>query len=289
VFFIFIDGFGIREDKSINNPFFYAKLPILNEIKKDYIYIPTDACIGVKGLPQSATGQTTIFTGKNASKVLGRHMQGQPTITLKNLIYENNLFQYLIDNGYKVTNANIYSKEYLSKMLDEKNKRVRPSVTSVMTLSSNIKFRTVENYDKKRGVYHDITGEILKKLNRSTYEINENIAAGNLSNLKDKYDFILFEHFMCDIIGHSKNMELAIKELEKIDRFIGELLNNLDLNNDSLIITSDHGNIEDLSVKTHTKNKVPTIIINNNLKKDKFNIKSLLDIFKTVDYIMPKK
>jgi len=69
--------------------------------KQNYILnkagaIPTDACLDVPGLPQSATGQTTIFTGQNASKVLSRHLHGQPTITLKKMIIENNLFKELI-------------------------------------------------------------------------------------------------------------------------------------------------------------------------------------------------
>src|SRR5512145_901748 len=39
---------------------------------------PIDACLGVDGLPQSATGQTTMLTGVNAAAALGRHKEGFP-------------------------------------------------------------------------------------------------------------------------------------------------------------------------------------------------------------------
>ena len=43
-------------------------------------------------------------------------------------------------------------------------------------------------------------------------------------------------------------------------RFIRTLLKSLDLSNTTVLLTSDHGNIEDLSVRNHTLNPVPTII-----------------------------
>ena len=44
----------------------------------DGIVVPTDACLGVEGRPQSASGQTTILTGINAPALLGYHKQGFP-------------------------------------------------------------------------------------------------------------------------------------------------------------------------------------------------------------------
>ena len=46
-----------------------------------------------------------------------------------------------------------------------------------------------------------------------------------------------------------------------------------------VIITSDHGNIEDVSVKTHTSNPVPTIIVTRDVARFyPLNIRSLEDI-----------
>ena len=83
ILFFFVDGFGLTNDNE-NNPI--SNFKIMNNLdsnmfyttnndKKDYIkkgenwiLKPIDACLGVDGLPQSATGQSSIFTGENTAK-----------------------------------------------------------------------------------------------------------------------------------------------------------------------------------------------------------------------------
>jgi phosphopentomutase len=48
--------------------------------------------------------------------------------------------------------------------------------------------------------------------------------------------------------------------LEKFDGFLVGILEGIDSGNTLLIITSDHGNLEDISIKTHTRNPVPLIL-----------------------------
>ncbi len=260
IIFIFIDGFGLGEKDKSKNPIFAAVTPNINYITENCRVIPTDTTMCIQGLPQSATGQTAIFTGVNASKVLGRHMHGQPTITLKRIINENNLFKELLSMGLKVTNANVYRRAYLDNMREAKDKRARPSVTSIMTMSGGINFRTVEDYNKGQGVYHDITGKILADNGFTEKAITPKEAARRLYLASREYDFTLFEHFMTDTIGHRSDMEFAVSHIEMLDEFLGGLLEFVNLDKEIIFITSDHGNIEDMSVKTHTLNKVPTII-----------------------------
>ena len=59
---------------------------------------------------------------------------------------------------------------------------------------------------------------------------------------------------------------------------IREVLGRIDLNSTSVILTSDHGNIEDLSSRNHTLNEVPTIIWGANSDRIAGRIKSLADI-----------
>ena len=87
---------------------------------------------------------------------------------------------------------------------------------------------------------------------------------------------------MTDIIGHKMDMALAIEEIELLDAFLGAVLKLADPERDVIFITSDHGNIEDISVKTHTMNKVPTIIIGGNRIRRTVKIRSLLDIMPAV-------
>ncbi len=276
--FVFIDGFGIGGDNSSKNPFKVANTPNLDYISDKYTVIPTDASMGIPGLPQSATGQTAIFTGVNAAAVLGRHLSGQPTISLKKVIYRNNLFKELINKGFTVTNSNVYREEYLNKMLDPKDRRSRPSVTSVMSVSCGLSFRRVEDYNRGDGIYHDITGKILLESGYDVKLISPEDAAERLYSISRDYDFTLFEHFMSDIIGHKMDMRAAVEEIELLDAFIGGILKQLDHDRDILFITSDHGNIEDVSVGTHTFNKVPTVIAGKMTEGALSEIKSITDI-----------
>jgi len=279
--FVFIDGLGLGAQDKFINPVYAANAPTIQNLLSSSA-IPTDASLGVKGLPQSATGQTAIFTGVNAPQVLGRHLSGQPTLTLKKIIIRNNLFKELIRMGFTVTSSNVYREEYLKKMLNPKERRYRPSVTTVMGLSVRLKFRNVQDYIDANGVYHDITGQIIKDSGYSVPLITPQEAAERLYRISRYNDFTLFEHFMTDIIGHKKDMELAVKEIELLDEFLRELIKLVDPEEDILFITSDHGNIEDISVNTHTMNKVPTVILGKLPKKSDIKIGSLVDIMPAV-------
>lgn len=282
VIFIFIDGLGIGDADPGKNPICAAHTPALNFIFENYSVIPTEVSLGVPGLPQSATGQTAIFTGKNAPHILGRHLSGQPTVTLKNMIYGNNLFGELIRRGLRVTSANTYRQEYLERMIDSKDRRHRPSVTSVMSMANGIPFRTIDDYRAGKGVYHDITGKVMQEYGYDVEPVTPEQAAGRLYSISREYDLTLYEHFLTDILGHKGNMSLAVEEIELLDAFLGGLLKHVDLQEDVVIITSDHGNIEDLSVKTHTFNRVPTILIGEKTKNITVKIESLTDIMPAV-------
>ncbi len=55
-------------------------------------------CLGVEGLPQSGTGQTSIFCGVNASKIVGKHFGPYPYSTLIPIIKEKNIFKHYLNN-----------------------------------------------------------------------------------------------------------------------------------------------------------------------------------------------
>jgi 2,3-bisphosphoglycerate-independent phosphoglycerate mutase len=201
---------------------------------------------------------------------------------LKEVINEDNIFKRLVKAGFKVTNANVYRQEYLDRMNDPAEKRYKPSVSSVMTMSAGLPFRMVEDYRNGKGIYHDITGRIIVESGYDAEIITPEEAARRLYSISRENDFTFFEHFMTDIIGHKMDMSLAIEEIELLDAFIGGVLKLADPEKDIIFITSDHGNIEDISVKTHTMNKVPAIIIGGNSKSRTVNIRSLLDIMPAV-------
>ena len=63
---------------------------------------------------------------------------------------------------------------------------------------------------------------------------------------KDKYDFILINYANADIIGHTGNQEAAMKAVEEVDRCIGILIQEVLAKNGCLLITADHGNVEEM-------------------------------------------
>ena len=286
--FIFIDGLGLGEPDPGKNPVFAANTPALDRIFADGLVIPTETRMGVPGLPQSATGQTAIFTGVNASRAIGRHLNAQPSQALREIIHRDNLFKMLIREGFTVTNANAYRQEYLDRMNTPGEKRYKPSVTSVMTMSAGVRFRLVDDYRQGEGIYHDITGKIIEESGHGTGTISPREAARRLYTISREHDFTMFEHFLTDIIGHSMDMDAAVREIELLDAFFGGLLDFIDPREDLLFITSDHGNIEDISIKTHTMNEVPTVIYGKLPAGARVWIESLTDITPAVVEIFKK-
>ena len=274
--FIFLDGVG-KGEKSEHNPFFYYHPKAYDIFLKEGNVLFLDATLGVEGLPQSATGQVTIYSGINAAKEVGFHINGQITPSLKRIIERQNIFTTLLRRGFKVDFANVYRNEYLQKLLNDKNFKM--SVTSYMTLISGIRFKTVEDLLRGEGVYFDITNHVLIESGYEVPVFSPQRAAENLLNVLNKNDFVLFEHFKTDIIGHSCDMEKALELLKLLDEFILSLIE--DLPEDAcLVVTSDHGNIEDLSTKTHTKNKVPFLAYGN--KKEIFALESIEQIYSSI-------
>ena len=81
-----------------------------------------------------------------------------------------------------------------------------------------------------------------------------------LARIAAEHRFTLYEYFITDKIGHAQDMSAAKTTLTELASFIRELLTKLDLEHTTVILTSDHGNIEDLSSRNHTLHQVPTII-----------------------------
>lgn len=86
----------------------------------------------------------------------------------------------------------------------------------------------------------------------------------------NKYDVIILNYANCDMVGHTGSLEAAIKAVEAVDKNLGRLYNKIEEIGGLMIITADHGNCELMIdennnvITSHTTNKVPFIICNNN-------------------------
>ncbi len=268
ILFIFADGLGLAPEGE-HNPFCRASTPFLRKLlggaftlervqERDGLVLKAlDAKLGVEGIPQSATGQTALFTGVNAPALVNAHLHAWPTGRLVEILQEQNFLKKAKEEGFKVTFANAYTPLYFE--LVESGKRPH-SATSWLTISAGIPFRTLQDLKGGKAVYWDIVHEYLVNYLKipGITKIEPEEAGRNLARLTQEHDLVLFETFLLDLAGHKK-LPWSIEEtLDLFDRFLSGVLEAPSF---TLVLCSDHGNVEDDSVKVHTANPVPLLAV----------------------------
>lgn len=272
ILFLFIDGVGIRE-RATDNPVNPEVCPALCSLIEHHSR-PIDACLGVEGLPQSATGQATMFTGMNCAKAMGKHCEGFPGPNLRRLIEENNLFLQLEKRGKKIT----FADAYLIDNADDLAARRFKSVTTVMALTVPETVRTTEDLMANRALMQDLTRETIQDRYPEIPTIAPQRAAQHLAALASESDFTLFEFFQTDVSGHSMDYARACAVLRTYDRFLEQLLQLVEVAEITLVMTADHGNIETIADRGHTRNPVPFIAYGPREAAIRENVSSLVDV-----------
>lgn len=289
VFLFFVDGLGIGDSDPEKNPCADPEIKLFNQFKSDTFPKPVafggyacspDATLGVKGLPQSATGQTTLLTGKNASELLGYHLPAFPNEKLRQVIYKESILKKVTDAGKKAAFINAYTPIYFE--LGPEKLRNRLSVTSHATLASNFKFFSIDDMRQERSIYQEFTNKSLIEKGFNLPVFTPEKAGTILAYATEKYDFSLYEYFQSDKAGHSRNFDRAKAELIKLERVLTTVLNTLDLSRITVIFTSDHGNLEDLSVGSHTRNPAMTFVWGIQAKAVAGRLQSIQDVEKEV-------
>jgi 2,3-bisphosphoglycerate-independent phosphoglycerate mutase len=103
-------------------------------------------------------------------------------------------------------------------------------------------------------------------------------AAEIISAIVPEHRFTLYEYFITDKMGHAQDRPGACAVLVNLARFVRHLLSRLDLSRTTVLLTSDHGNIEDLSSRNHTLNLVPTLLWGEHRESIAARVRSLADI-----------
>src|SRR5688500_1609889 len=290
VLLFFIDGLGIGTRGPFNpldNLAGAAPLSVFQNEPADRfldgIVVPTDPRLGIEGRPQSASGQTTILTGVNAPAAVGYHKQGLPNKALLEIIGNHSIFRQLTDAGVKpITFANAYTSGFFSE---------RPrwvSATTAAVEAAGLQFRTVEDVRNGAAVFMDYSNRILIERGEDVAIRSEAEAATVLARIVAENRFTLYEYFITDKVGHAQDMDLAKTILTSLALFIRELLIKLDLGRTTVILTSDHGNIEDLSSRNHTLHLVPTIVWGAEREQIAASIKNLADITPAIVSLLTK-
>jgi phosphopentomutase len=171
-----------------------------------------------------------------------------------------------------------FADAYMIDNVEELEARRFKSVTTVMALTQPETISTQEDLRDKQALTHDITGEVLVKKGHSVKPITPLQAADHLLQVARAYDFTLFEIFLTDFAGHSTDLAEAHDILKLFDLFLSAVEKLCASAGILLVITSDHGNIEDMSVRGHTRNPVPLIAVGPEAQAFLANARSLTDI-----------
>jgi len=297
--FIFLDGVGIGKPES-GNPFYRAKAPYLPFYDQkttwpDQTPVKSiDPLLGIPGLPQSATGQTTLYTGKPVPVLLNRHQGTTPTKFMRKIIREYNLISLLEKNRIMATFINAYpvfaryfncghvkieedGRLVFSSEFPEMFKK-RISVTSCMMISSRLNPFDEHDILAGRSIYQDYSNRELNRRGLSLPEFSPEKAAEIIFKQSRQYDFMLYEYFQTDIYAHRKTIAECTELIKKMDRLIERLVNRLDQRTDTLLITSDHGNLEDCGIRSHTLNPVPLIVWGKGCQQLNDSISTIADV-----------
>jgi len=280
VLLFFIDGLGIGT-RGAHNPLdgLEDAAPLANfqderpKIPFDGVLVETDARLGVDGRPQSASGQTTILTGINAPATVGYHKQGFPNRALIDVINEHSIFLQLKRAGVApITFANTYTQRFFE---------TRPrwiSATTAAVEAAGLQFNRIGDLKAGRAVYQDFTNQMLIERGEDVQPRTPEEAGDVLGSIVANHRFTLYEYFITDKVGHAQDRDSARLVLRNLARMIRRVLANIDFMSTTMILTSDHGNIEDLSTRSHTLNPVPTMIWGAGSQQVANRISSLADI-----------
>ena len=269
---IFLDGVGIGESDSTTNAFAVAALPHLEGlldgrrplqshldgegriVAPRVILRAADATLGVPGRPQSGTGQTALLTGANAPHLFGRHFGSWVPTALRPLLDRDNLFTRAIRTGRRAAFANALPPSWIS------GTPRRPGAFPLAARAAGIWLRGRDALRERQAVSSSLTNHRWRELfgtgipNTSAAE-----AGATLAELANSAELTVFAHYDTDMAGHRRDLAAAVSVLEQVDRFLGSVLGNL-ADDALLLITSDHGNLEDTRVG-HTRNPVPLIAV----------------------------
>ena len=282
ILLIFLDGVGIGRPDAGVNPL--SDAPILGNClpdgwstpadggRPDSLPVPmrrepvplggqvraVDASLGVPGLPQSATGQTALFTGVNAAQLLGHHHYGFPGPQLRAALMEHSLLKRATQAGHTAAFLNAYRPLFFD--LGEAVWSRPMSASSWNNRAAGLSFRTFDDLRAGQALYHDFTN---RDAIRRGFDLplREPTEAGEiLARLASTRDLTIYEFFQTDRVGHTRDLAGARALIADLEAFLASTLNAIDLGSHHVVLTSDHGNVEDLSTKSHTHHPVPAMV-----------------------------
>lgn len=274
VLVLFLDGVGLGPSDPAVNPFAAADMPALRAALggrrllaesapctgPQATLLPIDACLEVPGDPQSATGQAALLTGRNVPLEVGQHYGPKPNPAVAAALRQGTLFTEVLARGGSAALLNAYPPRYFESIAS--GRRLYSSIP-MAAAGAGIPLRTAEDLAAGLALSADFTGKGWSEQPGfpPAPVLSEAEAGAGLADLARQVDMAWFDFWPSDVAGHRSDLAQAISLLEQFDAVLGGLFDAWRDGPDLLLITSDHGNLEDLSERGHTRNPVPGILI----------------------------
>ncbi|WP_322817218.1 metalloenzyme [Chloroflexus sp.] len=270
--FVFLDGIGLAP-ATTDNPLATVPMPAIHHLLggpltseqigycDGLLLSALDACLGVEGLPQSGTNHVALLAGVNAPAIHGRHQPHFPPVALRPLLAERSLFRRALEQGWRVAFANVFTAGYWQALA---TRRLRRSASVIAAEGAGLYLRNLDDLKRGQALSWDISGDRLAARDPAAATIpfiDPHLAGERLAGLASDYDLVFFESFLPDLAGHGRlGKHGASEALTRIDGLITGWL-HARRPEDSLLITSDHGNIEQASTTTHTTAPTPLLVV----------------------------
>jgi len=287
VLFVFLDGVGIGPADPLRNPFLSARLPRLRGMlggalptldapevaAEGAVAFPLDASLGVPGTPQSGTGQASLLTGENAARAFGRHFGPWTPVSLRPLVETRSVLRRALEGGHSALFANAYPDFWPGPRGDR-----RVAAPPLAARAAGLLTRHEGALGRGEAVASEITNEgwITHLGHTGLPAVTPAEAGRNLAHLAGTARLTVFAHYATDHAGHRGGPEGAVAALERVDAFLGGVLDALPADV-LLLITSDHGNIEDLT-GGHTLNPALCVLAGAGAASRRLGLRSLLDV-----------
>ncbi|MEW6287955.1 MAG: hypothetical protein AB1509_17230 [Chloroflexota bacterium] len=281
--FIFLDGIGLGDNDPQVNPLARAEMPNLMRLLagrrltatnapfrgEHATLLAIDPALGVDGLPQSATGQAVLLTGRNIPRELGYHYGPKPNPEVAAYLNGETLFSQCVRHGRKAALLNAYPPRYFHGI--DSGKRLYSSIPLAVT-NADLRLFTEKDFYEGRALSADFTGEGWRTMLGfpDAPLMTPQEAGRRLVSLAMEYDFSMFEYWASDYAGHKQQMDTAVGLMEVFDGVMGGIVESGRWDEMLVVVTSDHGNMEDLSTRKHTGAPVPALVIGNKTAREEF-------------------
>lgn len=244
-----LDGVGHPQDAP-EGSVWEAEVPTLRALVEGGRAL--DATLGVPGLPQSGTGQACWLTGRDAVRLMGEHFGPYPGPTLQRLLRAEAFPGQLVRAGGRAALANHYPPAYFAAQARRPRMGCFPFSFRAAGLELNPP--DVPPVSPTLGLGYAAPWP------EQTSPAEVARLGTALARAACTYDLLVCDLWFGDHLGHLGREPLpvavwqaAAAYLTRVDALLTGLLDA----GARVVLSSDHGNLENLRVKAHTVARVP--------------------------------